>query len=53
MKASCVGVENIDQYMLLKEIDEDILMQGFYFHRPLERQAFIEAVRGNNKFNKK
>ena len=52
LRASCVGVENIDQYLLLKEIDEDILMQGFYFHRPLEKQAFIEAVRGNNKFNK-
>ena len=53
MKASCVGVENIDQYLLLKEIDEDILMQGFYFHRPLDKQAFIEAVRSNNKFNRR
>jgi len=53
MKASTVGVENIDQYLLLKEIDEDILMQGFYFHRPLEKQALIEAVRSNNKFGKR
>ena len=46
LKASVVGVENIDQYNLLKEIDESILLQGFHFHRPLERQALIEVVRG-------
>ena len=53
MKASTVGVENIDQYLLLKEIDEDILMQGFYFHRPLDKGALIQAIRSNNKFAKK
>lgn len=49
LKASVVGVENIDQYLLLKEIDDTVLLQGFYFHRPLEKQALIEAVRGSNK----
>ena len=49
MKASVVGVENIDQYLLLKEIDDTALLQGFYLHRPLERQALIEAIRGSNK----
>ena len=53
LKASIVGVENIDQYLLLKEIDDSILMQGFYFHRPLEKQALIEAIRGANKLLKK
>ena len=52
LKASVVGVENIDQYLLLKEIDESVMMQGFYFYRPLEKQALIEAIRGNNRFNK-
>ena len=52
LKASVVGVENIDQYLLLKEIDDTVLMQGYYLHRPLERQALIEAVRGSNKSNK-
>ena len=46
LKASLVGVENIDQYHLLKEIDDSVLLQGFYFYRPLERQALIEVVRG-------
>ncbi len=53
LKASTVGVENIDQYLLLKEIDEDILMQGFYFHRPLDKGALIQAIRSNNKLGSK
>jgi len=43
-----VGVENIDQYHLLKEINDSMLMQGFYFHRPLEKQALIETIRATN-----
>lgn len=53
MRASIVGVENIDQYLLLKEIDDTALLQGFYFYRPLEKQALIDAVRGANKAGKK
>ena len=49
LRASAVGVENIDQYLLLREIDDSVLLQGFYFHRPLDKQALIEAVRGSNK----
>ena len=52
LKASIVGVENIDQYQLLKGIDDTVIMQGFYFHRPLEKQALIDAIRGANKFGK-
>ena len=49
MRASIVGVENIDQYLLLKEIDDTALIQGYYLHRPLEKQALIEAIRGSNR----
>ena len=49
MRASIVGVENIDQYLLLKEIDDTALLQGFYFYRPLEKQALVDAIRGANK----
>lgn len=52
MKASIVGVENIDQYLLIKEVDQDVLLQGFYFFRPLEKQALIEALRGTNRYKK-
>ena len=49
LKASVVGVENIDHYNLIKQVDESVLLQGFYFHRPLEKQALIEAVRSSNR----
>ena len=49
LKASVVGVENIDHYLLLKEIDDSILMQGYYLHRPLDKLALIEAIRGSNR----
>ena len=53
MKASVVGVENLDQYRLLKEIDDTCLMQGFYFHRPLEKQVLVETIRGANISSRK
>ena len=53
MKSSVVGVENIDQYLLIKQVDEKVSLQGYYFYRPLEKQALIEAVRSANKFRKK
>ena len=53
MKASIVGVENIDQYNLIKEVDDTALLQGYHFFRPLEKQAMIEALRSTNKFGKK
>ena len=49
MKASVVGVENIDQYLLIKQVDETVSQQGFYHFRPLEKQALIEALRGANR----
>ena len=49
MKASVVGVENIDQYLLIKQVDESVLQQGFYHYRPLEKQALVDALRGANK----
>lgn len=49
MKTAIVGVENIDQYNLIKECDNTALLQGFYFFRPLEKQALIEAVRSTNR----
>ena len=53
MRASIVGVENIDQYLLLKDIDDTALLQGFYLYHPLEKQALIDAVRGANKVGDK
>ena len=53
MKASIVGVENLDQYLLIKGCDDTALLQGFYFYRPLEKQALIETLRSVNRISKK
>ena len=53
LNASIVGVENIDQYLLLKDIDDTALLQGFYLYHPLEKQALIDAIRGANKAEEK
>ena len=49
MKASVVGVENIDQYLLIKQVDDSVLQQGFYLYRPLEKEALVEVLRGTNR----
>lgn len=49
MRNSLVGVENIDQYLLIKEIDNAALIQGYYFYRPLEKQNLIDTIRLINK----
>lgn len=42
-----VGVENRDQFDLLMKINPAMEMQGYYFYRPLERSALLEAIRKN------
>lgn len=44
---SFVGVENKDQYGLIRESVKEGLVQGFYFYEPLELPALIEAIRVN------
>ena len=41
---SVVGVENETQYRLLYEMDKDMMMQGFYFYKPLTRSDLIAAL---------
>lgn len=45
---SVVGVENIDQYNLLLQINPKIDMQGFYFYQPLEKAVLVDTVRSHN-----
>ncbi|MBQ7243053.1 MAG: EAL domain-containing protein [Bacilli bacterium] len=44
MKVSVVGVENEAQYLALKNLDETMLMQGYYFYKPVSRADLITAV---------
>lgn len=48
VETSVVGVENIDQYNLLLQINPNIDMQGFYFFQPLEKAALVDTVRSHN-----
>ena len=43
-----VGVENADQYILLKDMDKKCNCQGFHFYKPLDDYHLIEEVRKNH-----
>ena len=47
IEAAIVGVENHDQYNLLIRINPNLEMQGYYFYKPLERAALLDAMRSN------
>ena len=49
LNISVVGVENEAQYRLLKELDNDMMMQGYYFYKPLTRSDFIASIISYNK----
>ena len=41
---SAVGVENEAQFKILKELDEDMMVQGYYLYKPLTRADLITAL---------
>lgn len=41
---SAVGVENETQFQLLKELDEEMFVQGYYLYKPLTRADLITAL---------
>ena len=45
---ACVGVENSAQFTILRELDENMMMQGFHFYKPLSRSDFISALISHN-----
>ena len=47
MKICFVGVENADQYVLLRDMDKNCLCQGYHFYKPLEDYKLIEELRKN------
>ena len=44
LSVSAVGVENKEQYNFLKELDENMLVQGYYLYKPLSRSDLINAI---------
>lgn len=49
ISVAVVGVENSAQFTLLKELDEDMIMQGYHFYKPLSRADFISALISHNR----
>lgn len=49
LKISVVGVENEGQYNVLRELDETMLIQGYYFYKPLSRSELITAIISHGK----
>ncbi len=52
VKVTLVGVENSDQFRLIKSIDPDCYVQGYYFYQPLDKNALIDAIRDTNGIRK-
>ena len=44
MYISAVGVENEQQLRMLKALDEDMMVQGYYLYKPLTRADLIAAL---------
>ena len=49
IKCTVVGVENSDQFTLVKEIDTDVFMQGYHFYKALDKTNLISALQISNK----
>ena len=49
LRVSAVGVENSAQYLALKDLDPNMLLQGYHFYKPLSRSDLISAVISNNR----
>ncbi len=47
-KIVCEGVETESQYRILDELDCDYI-QGFYFARPMQKEAFISFLQEKNR----
>lgn len=44
MALAAVGVENEQQFKLLKELDEEMVVQGYFLYKPLTRADLITAL---------
>ena len=47
IKVTFVGVENADQYILLRDLDKNCMCQGYHFYKPLDDVKLIDELRKN------
>ena len=45
IKVLLIGVENKDQYFMLRDLSKDIEMQGFYFYSPIDPIQMVDALK--------
>ncbi|MCI6793441.1 MAG: EAL domain-containing protein, partial [Mollicutes bacterium] len=48
LKVGLIGVENREQYRMIKEMGYDCYRQGYAFYPPIEKEDFVKAVRHTN-----
>lgn len=48
IKVALIGVENMEQYNRIMEIDPDAFIQGYAFYKPIGKDQFVQALRKNN-----
>ena len=48
LRVTFVGVENADQYILLRDMDKKCNCQGYHFYKPLDDYKLIEEIRKNH-----
>ena len=44
LNIACVGVENETQFNMLKGLDPEMMVQGYYLYKPLSRSDLIAAI---------
>lgn len=44
ISVAAVGVENEQQFKMLRELDEDMMVQGYYLYKPLAKSDLITAL---------
>ena len=52
LKITLIGIENMEQYHIVHDIDPTCYIQGYAFYKPLEKNAFIDAIQKNNSFHR-
>ena len=45
---SVVGIENNTQYEIVKKLDINAMLQGYYFYKPLDKNNLVNALRNAN-----
>ena len=44
INVAAVGIENETQFKLLKELDPEMMVQGYYLYKPLSRSDLLNAI---------